>query len=89
MTEWLKVAAFAQAYDLPVAPHGTQEIHVHLATAVPNGLLVEYYRHLDDPLSRLTFREPLALVDGFVSPPDRPGFGIEIDDEALRPYRVL
>jgi L-alanine-DL-glutamate epimerase-like enolase superfamily enzyme len=89
VTEWLKVAAYAQAHDLPVAPHGTQEIHVHLATAVPNGLLVEYYRHSSDPLSQRTFLEPLPLVDGCVSPPDRPGFGIELDEEGLAPYRVL
>jgi L-alanine-DL-glutamate epimerase-like enolase superfamily enzyme len=89
VTEWVKVAAYAQAHDLPVAPHGTQEIHVHLATAVPNGLLVEYYRHSSDPLSQRTFLEPLPLVDGCVSPPQRPGFGIEIDEEALAPYRVL
>ena len=25
VTEWMKVAAYAQAYDLPVAPHGNQE----------------------------------------------------------------
>ena len=89
VTEWLKVAAFAQAYDLPVAPHGIQEIHVHLATAVPNGLLVEYYRHSNDAISQRSFLEPLPLVDGFVSPPVRPGFGIELDEEALAPYRVL
>jgi L-alanine-DL-glutamate epimerase-like enolase superfamily enzyme len=89
VTEWMKVAAFAQAYDIPVAPHGTQEVHVHLASAVPNGLFVEYYGHLSDPLSERTFLEPLPLVDGFVSPPDRVGFGIELDEESLAPYRVL
>ncbi len=89
VTEWVKVAALAQAYDIPVAPHGSQEIHVHLATAVPNGLIVEYYRDTTDPLWDHTFVERLPLVDGFVSPPDRPGFGIELDDEALAPFRVL
>ena len=85
VTEFMKVAAFAQAYDIPVAPHGNQLFHVHLTCAVPNGLIVEYYRL--DPLWELMFEE-LELVDGEVSPPDRPGFGIELDEEALAPYRV-
>ena len=88
VTEWMKVAAYAQAYDLPVAPHGNQDIHVHLATAVPNGLFVEYYRHSNDAITQHAFLEPLELVDGYVSPPARPGFGIELDDRALAPYRV-
>lgn len=88
VTEWLKVAALAQAHDIPVAPHGTQEIHVHLATAVPNGLIVEYYRNSTDPLWGRTYREPLPLVDGCVAAPDRPGFGIELDEQGLAPFRV-
>ena len=34
------------------------------------------------------FEEPLAIVDGYVSPPDRPGLGITINQQALDPYRV-
>ena len=30
VTEWMKVAALAQAHDLDVAPHGSQDIHIHL-----------------------------------------------------------
>src|ERR1700680_3933977 len=33
VTEWMKVAALAQAHDLDVAPHGSQDIHIHLVTA--------------------------------------------------------
>jgi L-alanine-DL-glutamate epimerase-like enolase superfamily enzyme len=88
VTEFVKVAALAQAYDLPVAPHGVQSIHVHLATAVPNGLLVEYYLGEDPDWDR-GFGGRLDLVDGCISPPDRPGFGIELDEEALARFRVL
>jgi L-alanine-DL-glutamate epimerase-like enolase superfamily enzyme len=34
------------------------------------------------------FKETLEVEDGHVSPPDRPGIGIELNDEALAPYRV-
>ena len=37
VTEFMKVAAYAQAHDIDVAPHGSQDIHVHLVAAIPNG----------------------------------------------------
>lgn len=89
VTEFLKVAALAQAHDLPIAPHGNQDVHVHLVSAIPNGLIVEYYRDNVDPMWGRFLRNHLHLEDGFVSPPDRPGFGIEIDDEAVAEFRVV
>ena len=87
-TEFMKVGALAQAYDLPVAPHGNPELHVHLASALPNALIVEVARVRGDSLWTRFFPARLPLVDGSVSPPDAPGFGIELDDEALESMRV-
>ena len=88
ITEFMKVAALAQAHDLPIAPHGNQEVHVHLVSAIPNGLTVEYYRGSTDPMWGKMFKETLQVEDGHVSPPDRPGIGIELNEEALAPHRV-
>ncbi len=89
VTEFMKVAALAQAYDLAMAPHGNQEVHIHLVTAVQNGLLLEYYRDSVDPMWGKIFVNTLPLnPDGTVSPPARPGLGIEPNEAALAPYRV-
>ena len=88
VTEFMKVAAIAQAHDLPIAPHGIQEVHVHLVTAISNGLTLEFYGGATDPMWGQMFKEELQIKDGFVSPPDVPGLGIELNDEALKPYRV-
>lgn len=89
VTEFLKVAALAQAHDLDIAPHGDQNVHVHLVSAISNGLIVEYYRDTVDPMWRHTFKDTLLLNDdGTLSPPDRPGLGLELNDEALRPFRI-
>jgi L-alanine-DL-glutamate epimerase-like enolase superfamily enzyme len=89
VTEFMKVAALAQAHDLDVAPHGDQNVHVHLVAAIANGLIVEYYRDSVDPMWRQMFRDTLLLnSDGTLSPPDRPGFGVELNDDALAPWRV-
>ncbi len=88
VTEFMKVAAMAQAHDLQIAPHGNQDVHVHLVSAIPNGLTVEYYSNSTDPMWGQMFEETLEVRDGHVSPPDRPGFGINLNEEALAPYRV-
>ena len=88
ITEFMKVAALAQAYDLPIAPHGNQEVHVHLVAAIPNGLIVEYYAGATDPMWGASLKHHLTLKDGMVSAPDRPGLGIELNEEALAPYRA-
>ena len=50
VTEFMKVTALAQAHDLAIAPHGSQDIHVHLVTAIANGLILEFYRDSVDPM---------------------------------------
>ncbi|HSR13361.1 MAG TPA: mandelate racemase/muconate lactonizing enzyme family protein, partial [Thermodesulfobacteriota bacterium] len=43
VTEWMKVAAPASAYDLPVASHYFHDVHVHLMASAPNALIAEYF----------------------------------------------
>jgi D-arabinonate dehydratase len=89
ITEFMKIAALAQAHDLDVAPHGDQNVHVHLVSAISNGLIVEYYRDSVDPMWRKMFRETLLLnADGTLSPPNQPGLGVGLNEAALAPWRV-
>jgi D-arabinonate dehydratase len=89
VTEFMKVVALAQARDLDIAPHGSQDIHVHLVAAIANGLILEFYRDTVDPMWGKIYRHTLRLNDdGTVSPPDVPGLGAEPNDAALAPYRV-
>jgi D-arabinonate dehydratase len=89
VTEFMKVAALAQAYDLDIAPHGSQDIHIHLVAAIANGLILEFYRDTVDPMWARMYHHTLRLNDdGTVSPPDVPGIGIDPNYEALEPYRV-
>jgi D-arabinonate dehydratase len=89
ITEFMKVVALAQAHDLAIAPHGAQEVHVHLVAAVANGLILEYYRDTVNPLWGTMYQHTLRLNDdGTLSPPEVPGIGIELNEDVLRPYRV-
>ncbi len=89
VTEFMKIAALAQAFDVEIAPHGPQEIHIHLVAALSNGLILEFYRDTVDPMWGKIYHQTLSLNDdGTVSPPDVPGIGIEPNYEELAPYRT-
>ena len=89
VTEFMKVAALAQAHDLDIAPHGSQDIHIHLVAAISNGLILEFYRDTVDPMWGRIYRTTLALnKDGTVSAPNAPGIGIDPDEDVLAPYRI-
>ncbi len=60
VTEFMKVVALAQANDLDIAPHGSQDIHIHLVAAIANGLILEFYRDSVDPMWGKTYKETLA-----------------------------
>ena len=88
VTEWLKVAHLAHAFNLPVAPHAYQLIHLHLACATPNLKVVEYLgvSEESDKLFYKGFPEP---ENGMWSPdPDKPGLGLELDTDAVAEYMV-
>jgi len=89
VTEFMKVAALAQAHDLDIAPHGSQDIHIHLVAAISNGLILEFYRDTVDPMWARIYRETLQLnADGTVDAPMAPGIGIEPNEAVLAQYRI-
>ncbi len=83
ITQWLKVAGMAEAFNIPVVSHLIPEVHVHLVSAIPNGLTVEYMPRL----YRL-FEETPAIEDGKIVVPQRPGLGLTFDQDALKRYTV-
>ena len=83
ITQWMKVAGMAEAFNMPVVSHLVPEIHVHLIGAVPNGLTVEYM-----PWSLRLFEETPALMAGHLAVPTKPGLGLAFDQAALKRYQV-
>ena len=88
VTEWMKVAHLAHAFNLPVAPHAYQLIHLHVACATPNLKVVEYLG-VSDKSDRVWYTEFPEQVNGMWSPyPDRPGLGLELDPAAVKKFKV-
>ena len=81
ISQWVKIAGMAEAFNLPIVNHLAPEISVHLVAAVPNGLTVEYM-----PWSARLFEEVPQPVKGELTVPDKPGLGLKFDREALKRY---
>ncbi|MSP38621.1 MAG: mandelate racemase/muconate lactonizing enzyme family protein [Deltaproteobacteria bacterium] len=79
ISNWMKVAAMAEAFNLSVVSHLLPEIHVHLISAIPNGLTVEYM-----PWSFRLWQEVPAPVRGELVVPTKPGLGLEFNRELHR-----
>ena len=83
VTQWLKVAGMAEAFNLPVVSHLVPEFHAHLVAAVPNGLTVEYM-----PWTERLFAFTPEIEDGMLVVRDKPGFGLEFDPAVLEEFEV-
>ncbi|MGW0499331.1 mandelate racemase/muconate lactonizing enzyme family protein [Streptomyces sp. NPDC003007] len=80
VTHFLRVAALAHAYDLPVSPIGNTPVALlHAATSVPNHLVSEL-QGLRPPIG---VAMDLHVEDGAFVLGDTPGLGIRIDETVM------
>ncbi len=84
ITVWRKVAALAEAHGLPVTSHGVHDLHVHVLAAAPNASYLEIHGFGLEQF----IEQPLAVQDGTVTAPDRPGHGVVFDRERLSAYAL-
>jgi L-alanine-DL-glutamate epimerase-like enolase superfamily enzyme len=83
ITQWMKVAGMAEAFNVPVVSHLIPEFHVHLVAAIPHGLTVEYM-----PWTLRFFEETPAIEDGQIVVPQKPGLGLRFDADAIKRYQI-
>jgi galactonate dehydratase len=87
LLEGRKIAALAEIYFVPMAPHGVASAlgtaaFGHVCLATPNVLMLEWTHYLDKSYQTLT--EPVTLRDGYLEPPDKPGIGVALNDDAVK-----
>jgi L-alanine-DL-glutamate epimerase-like enolase superfamily enzyme len=83
VTQWMKVAGMAEAFNLPVVSHVMPEMLVHLVAACPNGLTVEYM-----PWMLCLYEETPAIENGELVLPTRPGLGLKFDEKAVAAFKA-
>lgn len=89
ITEFMKIAALANSFNIPVAPHAGHNIHTQLAAAIPNALTIEYFTKESDIMKDMfLYTENIIPENGKIKPSTKPGNGITIDERKLEEYKV-
>jgi galactonate dehydratase len=88
LLEGKKIAAMAEVYHIPIAPHGVattlgKTAFAHVCATVPNFLILEWGGGIfNKQFTGLT--TDADYRDGFVHLPDKPGIGIEVNEAAVK-----
>ena len=93
LLEARKIADMAHTYYVPVAPHcvvspiGTMA-SAHVCAAIPNFLVLEWHwiQRLD--IWRNFVKEGDIIQKGFITVPEAPGIGVEMNEEGARKAQV-
>jgi len=83
VTEWMKVAAMAEAFNLPVVSHLFDEFSLHLVAAIPNGIWTEHM-----PWWEAIYQDPPQPKNGTIKVPQVPGIGYELDRDAMKRFAM-
>jgi galactonate dehydratase len=92
ISECMRIAAMAEIKQIMVSPHSpagpvSNMAGVHLAAAIPSFLMLEYAFGEVEWRSQLTAPEE-HIENGFMSVPDRPGLGIELNQVLVKAHQV-
>ncbi len=82
VTGWLRAAAIAGAAGIEMSTHLYPEFSAHLMRVTETAHWLEWQDWADPILT-----EPFAVADGRLTIPDRPGAGIDWNEDAVRRYR--
>lgn len=93
LLEARKIADLAHTYYVPMAPHGVASpigtmASCHVCAAIPNFLVLEWHWIPMLEYWRGFVKEGEIIDRGFVTLPDRPGIGVEMNEAEARQRQV-
>jgi len=88
-----KIADLAHTYFIPVAPHAVTSpigmmASAHVCAVIPNFLVQEWHWIDRMDLWKNWVKQGEIIEKGYITPPDAPGFGVEMDEEAAKKAQV-
>jgi len=92
LSECRKIANMAELYYIPFAPHNVSSpigtlASAHVCATVPNFLVLEFHWLHRDYWTTIIQEKTDIIKDGFIHMSDRPGIGVELDEEVGRQYQ--
>lgn len=92
LSECRKIANLAEIYYMPFAPHNVASpigtmASAHVCATVPNFLVLEFHWLHRDYWSTIVKEKTDIIKDGWITLPDRPGIGLELDEAVARQHQ--
>lgn len=87
-TAWRRMAAIAHAYEVQVGHHEEPHVASHLIASQPHGTYAECFHPDRDPFWWNLVANRPALVDGYLTLPDAPGLGWDLDWDYIDRHRI-
>jgi galactonate dehydratase len=91
--EGQRIANLANLYYVPFAPHMVASYlgamaSAHVCASVPNFLILEWqiYFHTDPMFKEIVTFEGEMVKDSYITVSEKPGIGVEINEEGMRKY---
>ena len=84
-TEMIRVISLTQAFNKGFAPHGMEHMHMHLVAAASNGLYLEKLFMFNEMVNNVYLGAPQPQ-NGYITIPDKPGLGIELNWDYINEY---
>jgi L-alanine-DL-glutamate epimerase-like enolase superfamily enzyme len=93
-TEARKIASLAEDRGLPCVNHGfTTYVNIaaaiHFLNSIPNSFIMEYVAEEETTLRDHLTRQDFVAKDGYVTVPEEPGLGVELNEDGMRQFRVI
>lgn len=94
ITEALKICSYADMYDVQIQAHVcggpvATAVSLHLETAIPNFYIHEHHTYALKKWNRELCIQDYQPVNGFITVPELPGIGIELNDEIVIKSKVF
>ena len=84
-TMGLKAVGLAHAFNLPIGNGDHFDVHLH--AAVPNGWRAEV--HVNNWLtSNVVYKDLPGPVNGWITLTEKPGLGLDLNEDAIKEYKV-
>ena len=95
ISECQKIAAMAESYDTPIAPHtglsgaGVRAATLQFVSTLPREIFLTYeYMYRPTVIGNQILKEPLERFHkGYLELPTKPGLGIELSEQVLAVHR--
>ncbi|MFL5807437.1 MAG: mandelate racemase/muconate lactonizing enzyme family protein [Roseiflexaceae bacterium] len=92
LSECRKIANLAEIYYIPFAPHNVASpigtmASAHVCATIPNFLVLEFHWLHRDYWTTIVKEQGDIIKDGYIALSDRPGIGLELDEEVARAHQ--